>query len=75
MIKKKFANLIDLKSIITILMVVALVIGFFQNKINANELIPLVTMILTFYFTKKESEEKKDEWKSKNEKNKYRTRK
>ncbi len=61
MIKKKFANLIDLKSIITILMVVALVIGFFQNKINANELIPLVTMILTFYFTKKESEEKKDE--------------
>jgi len=68
MIKKKFANLIDLKSIITILMVVALVVGFFQNKINANELIPLITMILTFYFTKKESEEKKDEWKSKNTK-------
>ncbi len=61
MIKNRFAKLIDLKSIITILMVVALIIGFFQNKISANELIPLITMILTFYFTKKESEEKKDE--------------
>ena len=53
--KEKFANLIDLKSIITIIMVIALVVGFFMNKINANELIPLVTMILTFYFTKKDN--------------------
>ncbi len=61
MIKKQLAKLIDLKSIITISMVTALVIGFFKDKINASELIPLVTMILTFYFTRpnknKESEE------------------
>jgi len=57
MIKTKLAKLIDLKSIITLSMVSALVVGFFAGKINANELIPLVTMILTFYFTKKEKEE------------------
>ena len=56
MIRKKIANLIDLKSIITLSMVSALVAGFFVGKINANELIPLVTMILTFYFTKKDLE-------------------
>lgn len=61
MIKNKFAKLIDLKSIITLLMVVALVVGFFMNKINASELIPLVTMILTFYFTKKEKESGSDD--------------
>ena len=54
LIVEKIAKLIDLKSIITILMVIALVVGFFKNMISANELIPLVTMILTFYFTKKD---------------------
>lgn len=61
MLKKQLVKLIDLKSIITIIMVSALVIGFFKGMINSNELIPLVTMILTFYFTRqsksKESEE------------------
>lgn len=52
-IKEKIAKLIDLKSIITILMVSALVAGFFMGKINASEFIPLVTMIITFYFAKK----------------------
>ena len=55
-IGERIAKLIDLKSIITILMVVALVVGFFKNMISANELIPLVTMILTFYFTKKDKD-------------------
>lgn len=56
-IKEKIAKLIDLKSIITILMVGALIGGFFMDKIAANELIPLVTMILTFYFVKKGKDE------------------
>lgn len=57
MIKEKIAKLIDLKSIITILMVISLVVGFFLGKIDASDLIPLVTMILTFYFTKTKKEE------------------
>lgn len=55
-IMKKIAKLIDLKSIITIMMVVALVIGWFYDKVTSEQFIPLVTMILTFYFAKKDSE-------------------
>lgn len=53
--KKNLAKLIDLKSIITILMVGTLVYGFCAGKINTSEFIPLVTMILTFYFAKKDN--------------------
>lgn len=56
-IKERIAKLIDLKSIITILMVGALVWGFATGKLEANEFIPLVTMILTFYFVKKGKDE------------------
>lgn len=51
-IKEKVAKLIDLKSIITILMVVALVIGWFANKVTSEQFIPMVMMIMTFYFAK-----------------------
>jgi hypothetical protein len=51
----RLAKLIDLKSIITILMVGGLVFGWFLNKVTSEQFIPLVTMILTFYFAKKDS--------------------
>lgn len=51
---KNIAKLIDLKSIITMSMVGTLVYGFCDGKINTSEFIPLVTMILTFYFAKKD---------------------
>ena len=54
-IKNKVAKLIDLKSIITIVMIVALVIGWFMNKVNSEQFIPLVNMILIFYFAKKDN--------------------
>ena len=53
--REKIAKLIDLKSIITILMIVALVLGWFLNKVTAEQFIPLVNMILIFYFAKKDS--------------------
>ncbi len=53
--KERVAKLIDLKSIITILMIIALVIGWFLNKVNSEQFIPLVNMILIFYFAKKDS--------------------
>lgn len=53
--KERFAKLIDLKSIITILMVGGLVAGWFVNKVSSEQFIPLVTMILTFYFAKKDN--------------------
>ena len=56
-IGERFAKLIDLKSIITVIMVVALVLGWKYNKVTSEQFIHLVTMILTFYFAKKGSEE------------------
>lgn len=54
--KEKFAKLIDLKSIITIIMVIALVVGWFGGRVTTEQFVPLVTMILTFYFAKKGSD-------------------
>jgi hypothetical protein len=51
----RLAKLIDLKSIITILMVGGLVAGWFLNKVTSEQFIPLVTTVLTFYFAKKDS--------------------
>ena len=53
--KERLAKLIDLKSIITILMVGGLVAGWFVNKVSSEQFIPLVAMILTFYFAKKDN--------------------
>ena len=49
---KKVAKLIDLKSIMTIIMVIALVVGWFANKVTSEQFIPMVMMIMTFYFAK-----------------------
>lgn len=50
--KEKFMKLIDLKSIVTLIMIISLVIGWYQNKVTSEQFIPLVTMVLTFYFAK-----------------------
>lgn len=55
--KEKIIKLIDLKSIITLMMSVALIIGFFMGKITTEVFIPFASMVFTFYFTKKGSEE------------------
>lgn len=49
-IKERIAKLIDLKSIITLIMVISLAIGWFMNKITSEQFVPLITMILTFHF-------------------------
>ena len=59
--KNKLIKLIDLKSIITILMSVTLVVGFFKGLISAEVFIPFATMTFTFYFTKKSTTEKESE--------------
>lgn len=54
--KEKVAKLIDLKSIVTLIMTIALVIGFILGKIQTDQFITLATMVFMFYFQKKESE-------------------
>ena len=56
-IKDRIAKLIDLKSIITIILVGVLAWGFIAGKITSEQYIPLVTMVLTFYFVKKDKKE------------------
>ena len=55
--KEKIIKLIDLKSIITLLMTVALVTGFFMGRISTEVFIPFASMVFTFYFTKKKENE------------------
>ena len=49
---KKIAKLIDLKSIMTIIMILALVVGWFADKVTSEQFVPMVMMIMTFYFAK-----------------------
>lgn len=53
-IREQIVKLIDLKSIITLIMVITLAIGWFVNKVTSDQFVPLITMILTFYFAKGE---------------------
>lgn len=53
--KDRIAKLIDLKSIITILITVALIAGWFMRMIPTEVFMPIVMMIYTFYFAKKDS--------------------
>jgi len=48
---------LKLKSIVTILMILSLIYGWIVNKVSSEQFIPLVTMILTFYFAKQSSED------------------
>ena len=58
--KEKIAKLIDLKSIITILITIALIYGFIVEKVNAEQFMTIATMIFTFYFAKKDKGNNED---------------
>ena len=57
MIKEKIAKLIDLKSIVTLLITGALIYGFINKMIEADQFITIATMVFMFYFTKKKDGE------------------
>lgn len=54
---KKLQDLIDLKTIITLCLTIALVYGFVANKIEAKDFLIYVTMVYTYYFAKKDNKE------------------
>ena len=54
--KDKIIKLIDLKSIITLGLTSALIWGFIVNRVDGKEFLVYVTMVLTFYFAKKDNE-------------------
>lgn len=59
--KKNIAQLIDLKTIITISITGSLIFGFVTGKITSEQFMTIATMIFTFYFAKKEKTKDEDE--------------
>ncbi len=55
----KIANLIDLKTIVTIAITASLVFGFVTKLIEGKDFMIIATMVFTFYFAKKENAEPK----------------
>lgn len=54
---KELKKLIDLKSIITITLIGLLAYGFICDKITSEQFLPILTMVITFYFAKKSNKE------------------
>ena len=52
--KDKIIKLIDLKSIITVALVVALIWGFVVGKVETKDFLVYVSIVITFYFAKKD---------------------
>jgi hypothetical protein len=55
--KERVEKLIDFKSILTFILTISLVIGFFKGMITADVFVPFVSMTFTFYFAKNKKEE------------------
>jgi len=55
MLKEKIAKLIDLKTIISLIVIIAYTIMVFQGIVEADYK-DLVIMVVTYYFAKKEKE-------------------
>ena len=51
------ANLFKVKTLITLLILIAATIGFLRGMVAVELYMTMATMIVTFYFTKKESGE------------------
>lgn len=54
-IKNQIAKLIDLKSILTISLIIALIMGFMKDKITSEAFLPIVATIIAYYFTRKDN--------------------
>ncbi len=55
--KERISKLIDLKSIVTILITIAFIVGFIKGDIDTERFMIIATMIYTFYFAKKKDGE------------------
>ena len=62
--KERFAKLVDLKSIVTLVLTGLLVYGLIESKFDAGDVMTIIVMVFTFYFAKKESSS--NEWRTNN---------
>lgn len=57
MMLKNLSNLLKIKSIITLALTAGLLYGWVADKIPTEQFLPYVTMVVTFYFAKKDEKE------------------
>jgi hypothetical protein len=50
---------IQVRATLAILFSVAIIVGFFSKLVNADQFLPIVSMAITWYFAKRDSEESK----------------
>ena len=50
--KQKIIKLIDLKSIVTLIVITTFVYGFVVGKINTEDFMRILMLVVTFYFAK-----------------------
>lgn len=55
LVLEKIAKLIDLKSMITLSLTIALIWGFIVNKVETKDFLVYVAIVFTYYFTKKDN--------------------
>lgn len=58
--KEKILSLLGVRSIITLALTGTLIYGFIVGKIEGKEFLVYVSMVLTFFFAKKEQETTKE---------------
>ena len=52
--KKNLANLIKVKTLITLTVVAVMAFGFITDKITAEQFMTIAVMVVTYYFSKKD---------------------
>lgn len=63
-IVKKIAKLIDLKSIISLIVVIGSTVGFFKGMIEPQQYMTICISIITFYFAKNDKKDAEEEIKT-----------
>lgn len=58
--KQKIANLIDLKTLVTLTLISGLLYGFIVGKISADDFMEIVSIVIVFYFAKPSKKEKEE---------------
>ena len=68
LIVEKIAKLIDLKSMITLSLTIALIWGFVVGKVETKDFLMYVAIVFTFYFNKKDERKEEDIYAERSEK-------
>lgn len=58
--KQALINLLKVKTIVTLIITICLAVGFLKGQISVDLFMPIVTMIFTYFFTKKNNKSEEE---------------